>query len=189
MMLDESNKLKRKPIQHSDKIKFKQSYYHPDHPEKCITQINECRSSWEQKFCWWCDHNPNILHWASEPIGIKYLDPAANIEYCMKHNINPQDPHNWKMRTYYVDFWIEEQDMLTGELVRTFIEVKPYHETIEPKPILANASLKEHKAYNKAALTYITNKAKWDTAERVFAERGCKFKVITEKDLKDLKLL
>lgn len=187
--MDESNKLKRKPIQHSDKVKFKQGYYHPKYPEKCVTQINEYRSSWEFLFCQWCDLNPNILHWGSEPIGIKYLDPAGNLEYCLKHNLNPQDPHNWKMRTYYVDFWIEERDAVTGELKRTFIEIKPYHETVPPTPIQGNASLKEHKAFNKAATTWLTNSAKWETARKVFGERGCGFRVVTEKELKALKLL
>ena len=111
----------------SEKMKFHQGYYKPMHPEKWLTNITIYRSSWEFLFCKWCDENPQILKVASEPIGVKYLDPTANVEYCMKNHLDPSNPNFWKERTYYTDFWIEVADDSKPEGVkRIFIEIKPY---------------------------------------------------------------
>jgi len=40
----------------------------------------------------WADENPLILKVASEPIGVKYLDPVGNLDYCMKNNLDPNNP-------------------------------------------------------------------------------------------------
>lgn len=188
--INQNYKLRHKPHQHSDKVKYYQGYYKPINPEKWITQIIEYRSGWEFKFCRWADMNPNVLKVASEPIGIKYLDPVGNLEYCMKYNLNPNDPHNWKERTYYTDFWIELKDDSKPEGVkRIFIEIKPDDQAHAPAPLSESATLKEHKAYNKAALTYLTNQAKWSAAKKYFEERGAEFMVVTEKVLSQLGLL
>ena len=111
----------------SEKVKYHQGYYIPEHPEKWLTKENIFRSSYEFVFMRWCDQNPSILKVASEPIGIKYLDPTGNLEYCMKHNLDPNNPQNWKVRTYYTDFWIEIADETKPDgKKRIFIEIKPY---------------------------------------------------------------
>jgi len=75
----------------------------------------------------WCDRNPSILRWASEPIGIPYLNPVDNLDYCMQHNLDPNNPANWKKCTYYTDFWIEIADATKPDgFKRIFIEIKPY---------------------------------------------------------------
>ena len=174
----------------SENVKYHQGYYIPEHPEKWLTKENVFRSSWEFLFCKWADQNPAVLKVASEPIGIKYLDPTGNLEYCMKHNLDPNNPQNWKARTYYTDFWIEIADETKPDgKKRIFIEIKPYDQTQCPKPLTESASLKEHKAYNRAAQTYLTNVAKWQSAREYFKSRGAEFMVITERTLQQLGLL
>ena len=174
----------------SENVKYHQGYYIPEHPEKWLTKENVFRSSWEFLFCKWADQNPAVLKVASEPIGIKYLDPTGNLEYCMKHNLDPNNPQNWKPRTYYTDFWIEIADETKPDgKKRIFIEIKPYDQTQCPKPLIESATLKEHKAYNKAAQTYLTNVAKWQSAREYFKSRGAEFMVITERTLQQLGLL
>lgn len=187
--MNDQYKYTHKPVI-SDKSKYHQGYYTPKHPEKWLTQIIEFRSSWEYAFCRWCDDNPQILKVASEPIGIKYLDPCGNLEYCMKHNLDINDPHFWKERTYYTDFWIEVADDTKPDgKKRIFIEIKPYDQTQCPKPLTESATLKDHKAYNRAAQTYLTNQSKWTYAKKYFEERGAEFMVITERTLQQLGLL
>ena len=116
MEINKNYKQQHKPII-TDKSKYHQGYYIPEHPEKWLTKENIFRSSYEFVFMRWCDQNPAVLKVASEPIGIKYLDPTGNLEYCMKHNLDPNNPQNWKVRTYYTDFWIEIADETKPDLV------------------------------------------------------------------------
>ena len=174
----------------SENVKYHQGYYIPEHPEKWLTKENVYRSSWEFLFCKWADQNPAVLKVASEPIGIKYLDPTGNLEYCMKHNLDPNNPQNWKARTYYTDFWIEIADETKPDgKKRIFIEIKPYDQTQCPKPLTESATLKEHKAYNRAAQTFLVNQSKWTAAREFFKSRGAEFMVITERTLQQLGLL
>ena len=59
----------------SIKSKFKPSF-----PQKYQGDPNNiiCRSSWERRFCNYCDTNPNILRWASEEFSIPYVSPVDN---------------------------------------------------------------------------------------------------------------
>lgn len=52
-----------------------------------------------------------------------------------------------------------------------------------PKPLREGASLKEHKAFNREAETYLVNQAKWEAAAKEFNARGAEFMVVTEKTL------
>ena len=42
--MDDNYKKRHKPQRNS---KYKQGYFHPQHPEKWVTKTNEYRSSWE----------------------------------------------------------------------------------------------------------------------------------------------
>ena len=44
------------------------SKYKPNYPNKYKGDANNiiCRSSWERRFCSWCDLNENIIEWGSE---------------------------------------------------------------------------------------------------------------------------
>lgn len=187
--MNEQYKSKHRPV-NNEKSKFHQGYYVPNHPEKWLTLENIFRSSWEFQFMKWADENPQVLKVASEPIGVKYLDPTGNLQYCMEHKLDPNNPGNWKPRTYYTDFWIEVQDDTKPDGVkRIFIEIKPYDQTQCPKPLSESATLKDHKAYNRAAQTYLQNQAKWTAAKRYFEERGAEFMVLTERTLSQLGLM
>ena len=67
------------------------SRYKPKYPKKYKGDYNNiiCRSSWERKFCSWCDLNENIVAWGSEEFCIPYYDPTER-----------------KMRRYFPDFII-----------------------------------------------------------------------------------
>jgi len=156
--------------------------------EKCLTPTVIYRSSWELTFCKWCDECEEVLMWASEPIGIKYLNPVKNMDYCLKYGLNPNDPHNWKEATYYVDFWIEvKDDSMPDGKKRIFVEVKPNAESVMPPALSESASLKDRKKYNKLAKAYLENQAKWASAKKYVEERGAFFTVITEKTINKLR--
>ena len=72
---------------------FNQGYFIPNFPEKYIgpTPIIY-RSSWERKFCIWCDMNDKVLNWSSEPVEIKYWSRQDN-----------------KARKYYPDFYFKQK--------------------------------------------------------------------------------
>lgn len=185
--INNNYKKHHKPVNES-KSRYHQGYYIPKHPEKCLTKENIYRSGWEVKFFRWCDENSNVVRWASEPVAIKYKNPISNLKYCLEHNLNPKDPRYWKTCNYYTDVWIELKTK-EGNIRKIFIEIKPYSQTIPPKPINENAPIKEHKAYNRQAETYLVNQAKWQAAVREFAARGCEFMIVTEKSLSKLGLM
>jgi hypothetical protein len=121
-----------------------------------------CRSSWEEKFCKWCDNNPNILYWSSEAISIPYYNPIKQKE-CR----------------YFPDFLIKVVDKDKRIEKNWLVEVKPFKECIPPTKT-KNKS-KKTQIYEK--FTYETNKAKWKAAQQYCKLKGLTFKIITEKEL------
>jgi hypothetical protein len=109
----------------------------------------------------WLDTDPDILAWNSEGVIIHYIDPVER-----------------KARKYYVDFQIliMKKDGTKGV---TLIEIKPYKQTIRPRP---NGN-KSEKTMVAEAQTYATNTAKWIAAKAYCKDKGWDFKIITEKDL------
>ena len=138
------------------------SIYKPSHPEKYQGNPNNivCRSSWERKFCHWCDHNENILRWASEEFSIPYVSPVDN-----------------RVHRYYPDYLIEVKD--TGGKVKKYVvEVKPKKQTREPKK-----PARTTKTYINEVKTYAVNQAKWKAASEFCLDNGVEFKIITEDEL------
>lgn len=98
--------------------KYKQGIYVPFNKEKYIPVKNKMnnliypqyRSSYELKFFKYCDLNPKIIKWSSEPIAIPYISPLDN-----------------KKHRYFVDFYIIINN------VKFLVEIKPYNQTIPPK--------------------------------------------------------
>jgi hypothetical protein len=137
-------------------MKFSQGIYKPKNLEKYVGKsLPRYRSSWENMFMRFCDHNPNIIQWASESIRIPYKDPLTG-----KHTI------------YVPDFIIVYVDKNMQQHVE-MIEIKP-----------ANQTLKENvgkNPYNQAQ--YIKNMAKWEAASHYCKQRNIKFRVINEHDL------
>jgi len=138
------------------------SKYKPSYPEKYKGNPNNiiCRSSWERKFCHWCDLNANIIEWASEEFFIPYMSPIDN------------RPHR-----YYPDFIVKMKEK-NGEIKTYVIEVKPKKQTIPPQ-----RKIRVTKNFLYEVKTYEVNKAKWKAAEEWCKDRLLEFKIITEDDL------
>ena len=76
------------------------SKYRPSYPSKYKGDYSNiiCRSSWERKFCRWCDLNENIIQWGSEEFHIPYVSPKDN-----------------RVHKYYPDFIIKVRES-TGQI-------------------------------------------------------------------------
>jgi hypothetical protein len=150
----------------SKKSTYRQGYYVLNNPDKYIGDPTKIiyRSSWEYRFCKYCDDSENIIKWSSEPLGIKYISPIDNKEH-----------------TYYIDFYAKvkkgdkEEDYL--------VEVKP--EASLAKPVMESGSqtIKRLKNYNYSLQTWITNRAKFQYAKKYAESVGYKFVIVTEKFL------
>ncbi len=138
------------------------SRYYPEYPNKYKGNPNNiiCRSSWERRFCHWCDLNENIIEWGSEEFWIPYLSPVDN-----------------RVHRYFPDFIIKVREK-TGELKTYVIEVKPKRQTIPPKQ-----KARVTKSYINEVKTYAVNQAKWKAADEFCKDRLIEFKVITEDEL------
>ena len=136
--------------------------------------LNECkkyigkgpiiyRSSWERKFCMYCESNPSVIQWASEPCKIEYINSLDG----KKHN-------------YFPDYY-----MKLDSNKEYLIEVKPSSQLkmpTQPKRKTAKAI----KSYKYAYEMYVTNMCKTQYAEEYCNKRGWKFKIVTEAFFKTL---
>jgi len=138
------------------------SRYIPSYPQKYQGDPNNiiCRSSWERKFCRWCDMNESIIAWGSEEIRIKYYDPVKK-----------------RVRTYFPDFIIKIQES-GGTIKKYIIEIKPKKQTVPPKP-----RSRTTKSYINEVYTYATNQAKWKAADEFCKDHMLEFRIITEDEL------
>lgn len=138
------------------------SKYKPSYPAKYKGDPNNiiCRSSWERKFCYYCDHNENIIEWGSEEFWIPYLSPVDN-----------------RVHKYFPDFIIKVKEK-TGQLKTYVIEVKPKKQTTPPQK-----KTRTTKSYLYECKTYAVNQAKWKAADEFCKDRLIEFKVITEEEL------
>lgn len=130
--------------------------YKVKNPEKYVGGKDPTyRSSWEYTFMLFCDNNPSIQQWASEPLQIPYRDPLTG-----------------KQTVYVPDFLI----------VYTDAKRKKHVEMIEIKP--ANQMLKEKvgkNPYNQAQ--FVKNQVKWAAAGAWCKNKGIQFRVINEHDI------
>ena len=129
------------------------------------------RSLWELSFMKYLDAHKEVLQWSSEEIIVPYNDP-------MKAG---------KRRRYYPDFYvlfINKQ----GKRVEWLVEIKPDKQTREPKPfsgkmVKGKPKGKGSRRFLREVVTYGTNMAKWEAAEKYSKKQGWKFVILTEKDL------
>ena len=138
------------------------SKYKPEYPQKYQGDPNNiiCRSSWERRFCRWCDLNENILQWGSEEFYIPYISPVDN-----------------RVHKYFPDFIIKVKES-TGQIKTYVIEVKPKKQTKPP-----TKKSRVTKSYLYEMKTYAVNEAKWKAAQEFCADRLIEFKIITEDEL------
>ena len=138
------------------------SKYKPIHPKKYQGNPNNiiCRSSWERKFCQWCDRKENVISWASEEISIPYVSPKDN-----------------RIHRYYPDFLIKVKEY--NNRIQTYVvEVKPKNQTLPPKP-----RKRVTKSYIYECTTYAVNQAKWKAASEFCKDNRINFKIVTEDEL------
>ena len=140
--------------------KFKQGVYRCAHPEKYKgTYPILYRSSYELKYFRWCDYNPSIISWGSESIIIPYQNPLTG-----------------SISRYFVDSNISMKTK-DGSIKKFLIEIKPFIQTIPPKPG------KNTKGLLRRQAEYIKNRAKWEAATAWSKKKGYEFCIITEKQL------
>jgi len=138
------------------------SKYKPQSPGKYAGDSNNiiCRSSWERKFCQWCDLNESVIQWGSEEFSIPYISPVDN-----------------RIHKYYPDFIIKLKES-SGQVKTYVVEVKPRKQTAPPKK-----KTRVTKGYIYEMKTYAVNQAKWKAASEYCEDRKIEFKIITEKEL------
>ena len=137
-------------------LKFSKGVYAVKNPQKYVgSKLPMYRSSWEYTFMTFCDNNPSVQQWSSEPIKIPYKDPLTG-----------------KQTVYVPDFLIYYIDK----------NMKTHAELVEIKP--ANQMIKENvgkNPYNQAQ--YVKNMAKWAAAAQWCQQQGIKFRIINEHDI------
>ena len=140
----------------------KKSFFSPSFPKKYKGNPNNiiCRSTWETKFCNYCDLNENILEWASEEFYIRYISPVDN-----------------RSHRYYPDFLIKVKEN-NGSIKTYVIEVKPKKQTRPPKPVE-----RKTKRWIKEVRTFGINEAKWKHASKWCKDNDMEFKILTEEEL------
>ena len=138
------------------------SIFKPTKPKKYKGDARNiiCRSSWERRFCNWCDINESILEWGSEEFWIPYLSPIDN-----------------RTHRYFPDFIIKVKES-TGDIKTYVIEVKPKRQTQPPIK-----KKRVSKSYLYEIKTYSVNQAKWKAADEWCKDRKIEFKIITENEL------
>lgn len=170
-----------------------QGVFIPKHPDKVIGGEVIYRSGWELAFARWCDDNPSVIEWGSEPCCIQYRNPAGvDFEACKKWRADPENPLNWPVANYYPDFYVclqDAEDEYGTNRLRLIIEIKPKNQTERPIAPNPNAKLRQQKTYINAVKTYLQNKKKWEAAIQWCKEKGFEFKVYTEVTLEKMGII
>ena len=108
---------KIKGLKPSKKSRNHQGYVRRDQCHKLFESTKNdpiiYRSGLELQFINFCENNPRIIKWASEPIQITYFNRIKQ-----------------KEASYYPDYIIENYK---GE--RTIVEIKPYNQTVKPSSV------------------------------------------------------
>lgn len=135
--------------------KFQQDVYVPVNPSKYVgDKPPYFRSSWERIVMEMLDTHPNILHWASEPIKIPYLNPFTG-----------------KYTVYVPDFIVTSRD-INGVCKTEIIEVKP-----------AKEAVLEFSKSQKSRAAFALNSFKWAAAEVYAKNHSMTFRVMTEYEI------
>ena len=135
--------------------KYAQGKYTVKNREKYVGRKDPTyRSSWEFSFMLFCDNNPSVLQWASEPFMVPYRNPFTG-----------------KNTIYVPDFMMVYVDRAQQKHAEV-VEVKPRKE-------VSMESAKSQRDKAAAAL----NAAKWTAAKAWCAQQGLHFRIVTEEDI------
>lgn len=119
------------------------------------------RSMWERHCMKHFDLSDEVKSWSSEEVVIPYLYEVDK-----------------RYHRYFMDFKVTWKD---GTI--SLIEVKPNKETSPP------TGQKRTKKYINEGLTYIKNVNKWDAANEYAKDRGWRFEIWTEIELRAMGIL
>ena len=160
-----------------------QGYYVIKNREKYIGDPNLCiyRSSWEQGFCQWCDSSPSVIKWSSEPMKVPYYDRVSKLDECKRMGLDPNNPRNWVVKNYNLDFWVQVDK--GDHIEKWFVEIKPKDKLKKPVPPPNTAPLKEIRRFNLLAKEYLLNEAKFAALNEWAIKSGAKFYIFTEDTL------
>lgn len=137
-------------------LRFSKGIYQIKNPEKYVGhKAPTYRSSWEFTFMTFCDNNPSIQQWSSEPLKIPYQDPLTG-----KHTV------------YVPDFLIVYVDRNMHKHAE-LIEIKPEKQTIKERV--------GKNPYDQAQ--FVKNQAKWAAAAKWCQQQGIKFRIVNEGDI------
>lgn len=135
--------------------KYAQGKYQIKNPEKYVGRKQPTyRSSWEFTFCAFCDNNPAVIQWASEPFMIPYRNPLTG-----------------KNTIYVPDFMMIYMDK----------NQKKHAEVVEVKPLKETSMESAKSVRDKAAVAL--NIAKWTAAKAFCEAHGLLFRIVTEHDI------
>lgn len=141
---------------------FHQGYYTPINKEKYVGHGPIIyRSSWERKFCHWCDFNEDVICWASEPFSVQYF------------NLLDSQYHQ-----YFPDFYVKVRK--GGDIVEYVVEVKPEAQLKKP-PIPKKKTKKAMESYKWGYEAFVKNFCKIDAVKKFAESRNYKVMLLTEK--------
>lgn len=148
--------------------KYHQGIYKLGNVNKYIGNPSDVvyRSGLEHEFMRFCDVASYVTKWGAEVMVIPYTD------------------HEGNHRRYYPDFYME---IATNDFfARYVIEVKPWQETQAPV-VPEHATLTKMRSLEYQLKMYRKNVYKWTKAIEWSKSRDMIFKIITEKNMGDLK--
>ena len=141
---------------------YKQGIYHLKNPEKyCGKKNPRYLSSYELKTFKFLDNHSSVIKWGAETIVVPYYNPVKK-----------------RKARYMVDIYVKYQDK-DGNIIEELLEIKPKAQAKRP----VKRGRKKISTFQQEELTYATNIAKWQAAEKFANERGWNFRVITEDDI------
>jgi len=149
-----------KNLKPTKKARTKQGYFSVMDSTKYIGTVKKViyRSSWEQRFCVWCERNPQVDKWASESVVIKYNCPIEN-----------------KIKNYYPDFLVKLTNGQTW-----LVEVKPSQEYKNPPEKPKRKTKKSLQTYEYLMKHYLVNTSKFKSATAFCKTNGWIFFVVDE---------
>jgi len=150
-------------------VKPHKGLFRPINPAKYKGNPNNIifRSSWELVCMRRFDLDPSIIFWASEEIGVPYLD-RSSID---------ADTGKRKSRMYYPDFIVKKKNK-DGAITTIMIEIKPYVQSVPPVK-----GKKTDQRFLTEVSTFAKNISKWEYAREFCRRKGWQFIVLTEKEL------
>lgn len=146
--------------------RLRQGYFKPKNPEKYrgdYTQIIY-RSGWEFKFFKFCDENPMVLEYASEPVCVDYWNSMSK-----------------KQCKYWIDGYMKTINK-HGQIREWLIEVKP-NKFIHPPKSPQRLTERQTYSFVRHAKAYMINTDKFKAAKAYAKAHNMTFGIITENFL------